>query len=129
MCACFSAPAGAAATLPGGFARVCERCVATAGPCGYTPMAEMCFQLQNITTWLDGNASYAWQRVFLLGAKDRPALTICICEYVFRLSCNRVLSGGVSWLRTVAPNIHPNVDGEVAYAAPINGLAVGYIQV
>ena len=27
------------------------------------------------------------------------------------------------------PNIHPNVDGEVAYAAPINGLAVGYIQV
>ena len=28
-----------------------------------------------------------------------------------------------------APNIHPNVDGEVAYAAPINGLAVGYIQV
>ena len=56
-------------------------------------------------------------------------LTICICEYVFRLSCNRVLSGGVSWLRTVAPNIHPNVDGEVAYAAPINGLAVGYIQV
>ena len=39
------------------------------------------------------------------------------------------LSGGVSWLRTVAPNIHPNVDGEVAYAAPINGLAVGYIQV
>ena len=35
----------------------------------------------------------------------------------------------VSWLRTVAPNIHPNVDGEVAYAAPINGLAVGYIQV
>ncbi len=42
---------------------------------------------------------------------------------------NRVLSGGVSWLRTVAPNIHPNVDGEVAYAAPINGLAVGYIQV
>ena len=35
----------------------------------------------------------------------------------------------MSWLRTVAPNIHPNVDGEVAYAAPINGLAVGYIQV
>ena len=35
----------------------------------------------------------------------------------------------LSWLRTVAPNIHPNVDGEVAYAAPINGLAVGYIQV
>ena len=44
-------------------------------------------------------------------------------------ACNRVLSGGVSWLRTVAPNIHPNVDGEVAFAAPINGLAVGYIQV
>ena len=38
-------------------------------------------------------------------------------------------AGLVSWLRTVAPNIHPNVDGEVAYAAPINGLAVGYIQV
>ena len=37
--------------------------------------------------------------------------------------------GRLSWLRTVAPNIHPNVDGEVAYAAPINGLAVGYIQV
>ena len=35
----------------------------------------------------------------------------------------------MSWLRTVAPNIHSNVDGEVAYAAPINGLAVGYIQV
>ena len=26
-------------------------------------------------------------------------------------------------------NIHPNVDGEVAYAAPNYGLAVGYIQV
>ena len=38
-------------------------------------------------------------------------------------------SSVMSWLRTVAPNIHPNVDGEVAYAAPINGLAVGYIQV
>ena len=35
----------------------------------------------------------------------------------------------LSWLRTVAPNIYSNVDGEVAYAAPINGLAVGYIQV
>eukprot|EP01048_Picozoa_sp_COSAG05_P001048 COSAG05_NODE_33_length_28089_cov_31.909289_15_plen_93_part_00 len=35
----------------------------------------------------------------------------------------------MSWFRTIAPNIHPNVDGEVAYAAPINGLAVGYIQV
>ena len=35
----------------------------------------------------------------------------------------------LSWFRTMAPNIHPNVDGEVAYAAPINGLAVGYIQV
>ena len=92
-------------------------------------MAEMCFQLQNITTWLDGNVLYAWQRVFYLVPKTDQHLTICICEYVFRLSCNRVLSGGVSWLRTVAPNIHPNVDGEVAYAAPINGLAVGYIQV
>ena len=77
-----------------------------------------------------------WQRViclaesfFYLVPKTDQHLTICICEYVFRLSCNRVLSGGVSWLRTVAPNIHPNVDGEVAYAAPINGLAVGYIQV
>ena len=92
-------------------------------------MAEMCFQLQNITTWLDGNASYAWQRVFLLGAKDRPAPDYLHMRILFRLLGNRVLSGGVSWLRTVAPNIHPNVDGEVAYAAPINGLAVGYIQV
>ena len=66
---------------------------------------------------------------FLLGAKTDQHLTICICEYVFRLLGNRVLSGGVSWIRTVAPNIHSNVDGEVAYAAPINGLAVGYIQV
>ena len=35
----------------------------------------------------------------------------------------------VSWFRAMRLNIHPNVDGEVAYAAPINGLAVGYIQV
>ena len=41
----------------------------------------------------------------------------------------RAVRAGLSWLRTVAPNIHPDVDGEVAYAAPINGLAVGYIQV
>ena len=51
--------------------------------CSNAPKAEMCFQLQNITTWLDGNASYAWQRVFLLGAKDRPApdylhMRICV---------------------------------------------------
>eukprot|EP01048_Picozoa_sp_COSAG05_P003628 COSAG05_NODE_173_length_14969_cov_29.555884_1_plen_89_part_00 len=49
----------------------------------------MCFQLQNITTWLDGNVSYAWQRVFFyLVPKTDQHLTICICEYVFRLSCN-----------------------------------------
>ena len=48
--------------------------------------------------------------------KTDQHLTMCICECMFRLSCNRVLSGGVSWILSMAPNIHRNVDGEVAYA-------------
>lgn len=106
----------------------------------------MCFQLQTITTWLEVYAiclaeRYCTREILssglshnFLGAKDRPAPDlvnsfavnhcICICEYVFFDShCNRVLSGGMSWILSMAPNIYPNVDGEVAYAVnPITGL-------
>ena len=78
--------------IPGWHTSICESTdsLSSAGSakwiqsrCSNALMAEMCFQLQNITTWLDGNASYAWQRVFLLGAKDRPApdylhMRICV---------------------------------------------------
>ena len=51
----------------------------------------------------------------------------CIISY--RISTRGTLYLGQTGGTAEAPNIHPNVDGEVAYAAPINGLAVGYIQV
>ena len=61
------------------------------------------------------------ERKFFLDTEDRPALDLeplqLHMRVSVRLSCDRVLSGGVSWILSMAPNIHRNVDGEVAYAA------------
>ena len=58
---------------------------------------------------------------FFLDTEDRPAPDLeplqLHMRVSVRLSCDRVLSGGVSWILSMAPNIHRNVDGEVAYAA------------
>ena len=61
------------------------------------------------------------ERNFFLDTEDRPAPDLeplqLHMRVSVRLSCDRVLSGGVSWILSMAPNIHRNVDGEVAYAA------------